>query len=355
MTRFKAWLVGLTASLAAEGAVAPAQQAAPHWAYGYVTPPAAGETAPPCPVTALPLDCAYPTSPIPEDGNRRALPGALKPFTKAEAWNDYGPADWFPGDHPPMPDIVASGRRKDKLRACSLCHFPNGQGKMENGGVAGLPASYILEQLADFKSGARRSADPRKANTNEMIRIAALLTPSEAEAAADYYASMQWRPWVKVIESDTNPRFRASVNGLFLPIEDGGGEPLGQRIIEVPENPDYTDWFRNPRSGFVAYVPVGSIARGKRLVTTGGPGGEDATCSFCHGFDLKGVATVPGIVGRSPSYVVRQLFDFQQGARDDAERAARGGPGARMMKVITAKMTVEDMVAIAAYLSSQAP
>ena len=100
-------MVLLIASLAAGGgAAASAQQIAPHWAYGYVRPPAAGESAPPCPATALPLDCAYPAAPVPEDGNHRALPGGVKAFSKAEAWSDYGPADWFPGDHPPMPGTI---------------------------------------------------------------------------------------------------------------------------------------------------------------------------------------------------------------------------------------------------------
>ena len=37
-----------------------------------------------------------------------------------------------------MPDIVAHGKRPD-VRACGLCHYPNGKGRQENAGVAGLP------------------------------------------------------------------------------------------------------------------------------------------------------------------------------------------------------------------------
>jgi hypothetical protein len=52
----------------------------------------------------------------------------------------FGPADWYPGDHPKMPDVVAHGRRPD-VHACSLCHYPNGKGRPENAGVAGLPTA----------------------------------------------------------------------------------------------------------------------------------------------------------------------------------------------------------------------
>ena len=45
-------------------------------------------------------------------------------------------------------------------------------------------------------------------------------------------------------------------------------EPIGMRIIETPENDEQTEPLRNPRSGFIAYAPVGSIEKGEVLVTT---------------------------------------------------------------------------------------
>ena len=254
-----------------------------------------------------------------------------------------------------MPDIVAHGREKDGLRACGLCHFPNGKGKMENGGVAGLSSGYILKQLADFKNGLRHSSDPRKANTNEMVLIAKSLSDAEAKTAAEYFASLPWTTWVKVIESATAPKVRATSNGLFLPL-DGTSEALGQRIIEVPENPERTDKYRDPRSGFLAYVPVGSLAKGQALVTTGADPGADAkdtankktmACGACHGVDLKGKGDVPAIAGRSPSYTMRQLWDLRQDTRN--------GPAAKIMKGVVAKLTVDDMIAITAYVTSREP
>jgi cytochrome c553 len=176
-----------------------------------------------------------------------------------------------------------------------------------------------------------------------MIAIARALADEEAKAAADYFASMPWRKWVRVVESDQAPRVRATTNGLFLPVAGAPAEPLGQRIIEMPEQPEATELSRDPRSGFVAYAPIGSIAKGEALVTTGGDG-RTVRCTTCHGVDLKGTATVPGIAGRSASYVVRQLYDMQQGTRQT-----------KTMKVAVAKLTGEDLVNITAYVSSREP
>ena len=54
---------------------------------------------------------------------------------------------------------------------------------------------------------------------------------------------------------------------------------------------------------------------------------------------------MPGIAGRSPSYMVRQLYDMQQGARK--------GVWTDLMKPVVAKLTNEDMLAIAAYTASK--
>jgi cytochrome c553 len=291
------------------------------------------------------VSCARPAAPVADDGIVRRLPGADRTFTRNQAYFDYGPADWYPGDHPPMPPIVARGREQDGVRACALCHYPNGKGKMENGHLAGLTEGYILQQLAYFKSGVRRSADPRKANTNEMIAIAKALTDAEAREAAAYFASMKWTPWVMVVEASEVPRVRATENGLFLPIDGGGTEPLGKRIIEMPEHPERTSVMRDPRSGFVAYVPRGSIAKGEALVTTGG--GRTTQCAICHGDTLQGLGNVPGIGGRTASYTARQLYDFKAGTRNGAD--------AMLMKPVLARLDDDDILAITAYLASRTP
>src|SRR6185295_12287106 len=145
-----------------------------------------------------------------------------------------------------------------------------------------------------------------------------------------YFASMQWTPWINVIESDTAPKVR-SAGGLFIPLEgaNAGMEALGNRIVEVPVNPEHTETLRNPHASFIAYVPMGAVAKGKDLVTTGG-GGKTIQCTICHGENLNGVGSVPGIAARSPSYIARQLNDIRQGARH--------GDMAELMKGVVAKL-----------------
>lgn len=128
-------------------------------------------------------------------------------------------------------------------------------------------------------------------------------------------------------------------------LKTGDKEPIGQRIIEVPEDLEQFE-HRDPRSRFIAYVPIGSIQKGQALVASGG-GGKTVQCGVCHGPDLKGLGPIPGIAGRSPSYIVRQLYDFKHGAR--------AGIGSALMKPTVEKLTVEDMVSLAAYAASLTP
>ncbi len=300
----------------------------PAWAYA-IAPPAPAGTAP-----------AAPAAP---DTSLKHLPGSSLEFTRAQISDGFGPADWYPGDHPKMPDIVAHGKRPD-VRACSLCHYPNGKGRQENAGVAGLPVAYFIQQMNDFRNGNRKSAEPRKTNTNVMITIAKGMTEDEIKAAAEYFGSMKWTPWIKVVEATIVPKTR-NAGGMYLTLEGNEKEPLGQRILETPEDAEGTEVLRNPRSGFIAYVPVGSIKKGEALVTKGA--GKTTQCGVCHGADLKGLGPVPGIAGRSPSYLMRQLYDMQQGARK--------GTWTELMKSVVAGLSEEDLLNIVAYTSSRTP
>ncbi|HSG64093.1 MAG TPA: c-type cytochrome, partial [Gammaproteobacteria bacterium] len=243
----------------------------PDWAYGRLTPLANGDAvAPPCPLDAMPVSCRNLSGETqPDDGIKLSLPDAPKAYTRNEAWNGFGPADWYPQDHPPMPNIVAYGNQDAGVRACALCHYPNGQGKMENAHVAGLPKNYFLQQLEAFERGDRHSADVRKVNTNEMARMPHWMTDEEKAQAAEYFSSLTFRTWTRVIETDQVPQVHATDGGLMVPIEGAPPVPIGDRIIEVPEIPDRMEVHRDPRVGFITYVPVGSLARGEELVKTG--------------------------------------------------------------------------------------
>ena len=328
------WTLMLAVFLVAATGASPQQEKAadppPPWAYGFLAPPGPGATPEPAP------------APAPVGTTPLHLAGSSSAFTPAQIRDDFGPADWYPSDHPLMPSIVAHGR-KPSIRACSRCHYANGKGRPENAPVSGLPYAYFVQTISDFKTGARKSADPRKANTNEMIGIAKAMTDEEVKAAAEYFSAMKWTPWVKVVETETVPKTRISV-GLFLPVEGAEKEPIGRRIIEVPENAEAAEMLRDSRSGFIAYVPAGSIQKGQELVMSGGAG-KTTPCGVCHGGDLEGLGPVPGIAGRSPSYLVRQLYDMQAGSRS--------GLWSELMKPVVAKLSAEDLLAVGAYLASR--
>src|SRR6266853_1180896 len=141
------------------------------------------------------------------------------------------------------------------------------------------------------------------------------------------------------------PKIVVGSGAMRCAAPEGGTEPIGSRIIVLPQDAARAQ-SRDPHSGFIDYVPVGSIARGKALVTSGGSG-QTVPCAICHGATLKGLGEVPGIAGRPPIYAVRQLNDMQTGNRT--------GSMAELMKAVVAKLGIEDMVAIAAYLGSLEP
>ena len=302
------------------------------WAYGFSTPPNPGDK-PPQGGGGTP----------PDNIAQKHVEGSTLAFTQQQIANGFGPADWFPADHPTMPDIVAHGKREAMVVACALCHYTNGKGRPENASVAGQPYAYIVQTLNDFKNGARKSADPRKGNTVRMGGFAKAMSDDDIKTVAQYFSSMKWTPWIKVVETDTVPKTRIA-GGMYIALEGNDKEPIGQRIIEVPVNGEATDELRNPRSSFIAYVPTGSIQKGEALVTTGG-NGKTIQCGACHGADLQGLGPVPGIAGRSPSYLARQLYDMQNGFRT--------GLWTDLMKPVVAKLSPDDMIAILAYVSSR--
>jgi cytochrome c553 len=303
----------------------------------------------PAPVASQlpPPPWAYPIQPAvkppPDDGVPRQVPGSAAAYTVTQIRDLYAGPDWHPGDHPPMPEVLARGRKPD-LFACGYCHYPNGQGRPENSSLAGLSAGYIAQQIADYKNGLRKSSEPAMQPPALMLAQAKSFTEAEVKISAEYFASVKYKPWIKVVETDTVPK--THIAGFMLVASEGAGmEPIGQRIIELAEDPARAS-LRDSRSGFIAYVPVGSIKRGEALVTTGGTG-KTVPCGACHGQDLKGVGDVPPLAGRSPSYTVRQLYDFQSGAR--------AGLLSAQMKDAVAKLTIEDMVSITAYTALRTP
>jgi cytochrome c553 len=290
-------------------------------------------------------DWAYPPKqqanvppPEPDDGKPLQAAGSTKTYTRKEINSQMDSPDWYPNEHPPMPQIVAHGNGTT-VRACIGCHLPHGLGHPENSRLAGLSAAYILRELADFKSGVRGGE-----GAGAMSRFSKDLTEEQAKEAAAYFAGLQPKAWTRVVESDTVPKsyFEGTRR---LQFDGNEKEPIGNRIIEVPEDKTQVE-LRSPHASFVSYVPPGSIAKGQAIVTTGG-GGKTLPCAICHGEGLKGLGDVPSIAGRSPGNIARQIYYFQTGAR--------GGPSSALMKGVVEKLTGDDVIAIAAYVASLQP
>ena len=72
---------------------------------GLLTLPAQAQTLP---------EWAYPVNPPPtplDDTVQKHLPDSTKAYTQAQIDDGFNPPDWYPQDHPPMPDVVAHGRK----------------------------------------------------------------------------------------------------------------------------------------------------------------------------------------------------------------------------------------------------
>ena len=287
-------------------------------------------------------DWAFPVTdkvlpPSKDDGQPRTAPGSALSLTRAQVDDLFHAPDWFPDMHPPMPKIVEYGDKETNVRACGSCHLPTGTGHDESAYLAGLPAAYVVREMADYKSGDRKGAAI-------MVAMAKTISDDEVRAAAAYFSSLKPRQWIRVVETDTVPRTFVGAGNKRLAHPDGGTEPIGDRIVEIPED-EQVVLNRDPRKGFVAYVPKGSIAKGAALVTTGG--GKTIQCAICHGATLHGLGEVPAIAGRHPNYIVRQLWSIQNGERT--------GDSAALMQAVVQKLGVDDMLAIAAYVGAQAP
>jgi cytochrome c553 len=292
------------------------------------------------PSWAFPMHSAGPPGSI-DSVTPLHVPGSQAAFTEAQVNDVFFVLDWYPASHPTMPDVVARGR-KPSVIACAYCHLADGAGRPENAMLAGLPAVYIMAQLADMKSGARRAAaggtDINVVPALRMAAVARAATSDEAEQAAHYFTSLRPRQRGQVVERTEVPKTVVG-RGLYLPAPGGGVEPLGQRLIEIPEDAERHER-HDPYVAYVTYVPPGSIAHGHTLATT--------VCMTCHGNDLRGVGpTVPPLAGRSPSYLLRQLLAFKSGTRS----STAGAP----MRAVAATLSLDDMIAAAAYAGTLAP
>jgi cytochrome c553 len=285
------------------------------------------------PLWAFPLKVERPFPP--EGPEPKILPGSSKGYTQAQIDDLLNPPDWFPEQRPDPPAIVLKGHG-DAL-ACGACHLMSGLGHPESADLTGLSVAYMVQQMRDFRVGSRIDV-PR------MNKIAKATSEQESQEAAEWFAKLPPRPFTRVIEADTVSKTYLGDGRMRFVEPDGGAEPIGNRIITVPEDQARAR-LRDPNSGFIAYVPVGSIAKGRNLAATGGT--RTVACTACHGRDLKGAGDVPRLAGVHPIYLARQLYRFRDGTRN--------GAGAALMKPAVDRLTDEDIVNLSAYLGSLAP
>lgn len=294
-------------------------------------PPAATQLAPAVAIWAFPGGQVQPPPGGWDTAPKFTLPGSAARYSEAQLHDLQHAIDWYPKAHPTMPDIVANGRAP-AVKACAFCHQPGGEGRPENASLAGLDHAYIERQVTAFADGSRGAAVEGWRPHVTMSETAHAATPAEIRAAAVYYEGLRHRSHVRVVETATVP---AITTQAFVLVPGGGPrEPIGERIIETPVDFDRFEQ-RDPASQYVAYVPPGSLARGRAISARVG-------CPACHATLMRHWGA-----GRSPSYIVRQLLAFRSGARHDAE----SGP----MHDVATQLTTGDMIAVAAYLASRQP
>jgi cytochrome c553 len=293
---------------------------------------------------------AYPrcdrTPPAIEPDNSRPLSvlDSKVHFTSADLARASVAPDWFPPEHAKMPAVVAASG-SDKKFACAYCHLPDGSGRPENAKIAGLSTAYITAQVRNIHTQERRPAKTGWTPSALMKDAIADLADEDIAAAAEYFSRQKTKSFLTVMEREYVPQ-HGVLCGIFIPAE-GHAVPLRQTILEMPIDVERFER-RDPHATYIAYVPKGSIERGRNLASTG-DNGRTQPCAGCHGVNLRSGSELEGppLAGRFASYLFRQLYGFKSGAR--------AGDSAQPMQSVVANLTQADMIDLAAYAASLNP
>ena len=156
--------------------------------------------------------------------------------------------------------LATVGAQDRNLQACANCHGPEGIGEWATyPALAGQHATYLRNALSEWKDGSRRT-DP----SEQMPRIARLLSGAETDAVVAYYSSLPVaRPTPPSTASATTQKAQTIVSGPTpaarnAPAQGTGSEqgaPVagGTQGVGGPGNPT------GPQSG-AAVVPSGGAA-----------------------------------------------------------------------------------------------
>jgi hypothetical protein len=306
----------------------------------------ARELGPLMPKPVAPFEWAYPVGPAglprPDPTATFTAEGAdpAMKLTMRQIGDANGPPDWFPKEHAPFPQVVAHGRAPH-VPACILCHLPSGNGHPESASVSGLSAKYIIDQMHAFRDGTRQNI-----RAPAMVEMALDITEPELREAANYFSKIPKakQKWIRVVETSKAPANHVGAGGARF--FDKGGETVAiapDMIYEVAESEQVE--LRNDHVGFVDYVPMGSLAKGRTVAM--GNKGKMRTCGSCHGDDYRGHDDAPRIAGRSAYYLIRQLADMKAGTRK--------GEALGKMKEIIGKLSDADILNVAAFMASRNP
>ena len=303
---------------------APIPAGLPEWAY--TPPPPAGSPPPPSRSAG-------------RRQRRFSIAGTDKTMTRGALRGVKEIPDWYPGDRQ-RSDAAIVRDGKEGVRACGFCHLADGTGRPENAPVNSLHVAYFIQQMQDYKNGLRKSADPRKKNTNNMIAFAKEATDEEIKAAAEYFAAPA------LPEAHQGHRVAHGPEGAS-PGRDAHGDPQTKAAA----------WSRSAtrssrcRTTTCAPRRVTRTWARPRTCRQGAQQGQGARreVSVHHLPRPEPGRARPraGLAGRSPSYMMRQLFDMKVGARR--------GPWFDLMKPIVDSMSVQDLLALSAYAGSVAP
>ena len=157
---------------------------------------------------------------------------------------------------PKVADTIA-----ERVRACTVCHGKEGRATSDGyyPRIAGKPAGYLYNQLANFRDGRRRNATMTYLVTN--------LPDAYLREIAAYFAA-QHPPY-----------------------------PPPQAASATPE----------------------MLERGRQLATHGDAAKNIPACTACHGSALTGVApAIPGLLGLPRDYLISQFGAWQISARQAA-------------------------------------
>lgn len=285
--------------------------------------------------TIAPPDWLYPkpAGPRPTAADADAavtLPGSTVTLRERDLHTAERAVDWFPDPVNPVPAFIRESNQPGNY-ACGFCHLPHGDGRPENASLAGLSADYIIDQTEAFRAGVRTAASPGWFPSVAMRTTIQHASKDDIAEAARWFSRQAFTSRVKVVESATVPP--TAPLGYILAAQTGPREPIAGRIIEVPDDPEAFEK-RDPRASFTAWVPPGSIARGRAAAVELG-------CIECHAEQLNGWGP-----GRSPSYILRQLLAFKSRTRADA--------GAEPMQAVVEQLDFDQMVAVAAWMADGA-